>query len=1198
MEQKWKQFLCAATAAVTAFCAAPAAAFSQSVHAASAAGIVRPANKPDPITEIDLPLEGFYKPGINERFTGRIPIPGTANIEHTNAANPIRVFDETYGNYMDPADRFQKNHKYRLEIELEATDNNEFDSPTVMIGGREAVILSQTNKTVTAALECGYAQNCISRISLLNVMKPYAGAQPAHNYRTQDPSAYRIEGSGWFRTDGTAVMSNVFEAGEKYILRVTYYAVSGSFFAPETDLFTTLLDSSAHIEESSAFAVTVAYTFTPAEGTAISVAELNGFPEPKAGEVPDYSALEFGDAAYESSDTADYYVRWRDEMNHTFLAEGDPFASGVTYTALVYLRADEGYFFTSTAQGCINGEYCDAAYEDDSTIILQRTFPATEGPETVMRVQIDGIIEPKDGWSPDYTNAQRTYDRYSIANVNSNGFDDGIRWMEADTGKLLTADSSFKEGTDYIADILLKPANGYTFPADVSNIECYVNGTGAQNVASPIEVTIGKKTYLGVSALLTASSAELQEISYFSVENVPQPIVGMNAVVPEDLVIYPQCHLADITGNGFRNGKAWYDEEAGAYLSESNIFKEGRRYSFCVALEADPGYTVDSQWQEIFGEMNGLSCIADRLEWMNEDQIVLIYPFIARDNPVIDTLNISFSEKIFAGDHPSFYAFPDDARCHMAKQLDEDFQCTGGVAWFDETDNTVMGKDDVFLEGHNYRALLYLEPEPGYWFTNSKGDVHTTVNYEEAACSGCMEYDDILVVYKDYSAGVSKKISRIDLVGVTTPFIDEHPTLEGIIPMGSGFRLADYNDSGYKNGLLWYDEDNDTPMTSDLRFELNGTYTFSAVFEAEEGYSFAYTDDLTVTVNGYTTEVKELINADGKQMLRIEYTYKVVFMPVIGSIELIVGEEPVCGAAPFYDSLGVKSSYYHVSGYASGTTVLHGMRWLDCTEDRLMEQDDLFEDGHEYELQIFLEPNNGYQFCDISSLTATVDGEPAEVTAFAQHPSFVVVRVPFTVSQKTINAFQLTDVHEPVAGAHPDFHTPALTANGCRIFDDVDNSYYTQGMLWYDTETEYIMKETDVFEEGKTYRVIILLLADEGKFFEDAAGTVNGKTADVGFYMDSENILAVMCDFKATGGRLKGDVDGNNDVAALDAQLALSAFLEETLGNENPLTAEQITAADVDGSGTLTAMDAQYILMYYLYNSVLDTETDWSDIIA
>ena len=82
---------------------------------------------------------------------------------------------------------------------------------------------------------------------------------------------------------------------------------------------------------------------------------------------------------------------------------------------------------------------------------------------------------------------------------------------------------------------------------------------------------------------------------------------------------------------------------------------------------------------------------------------------------------------------------------------------------------------------------------------------------------------------------------------------------------------------------------------------------------------------------------------------------------------------------------------------------------------------------------------------------------------------------------------------------------------------------------------------------------------------------------------------------------MMGDVDGDGQVTAYDATLALTAFSEKTAGyadGERSLTPAQEQIADVDGDGELTAFDASMILTYFnmKYNCGYDDLT-WADVL-
>ena len=82
----------------------------------------------------------------------------------------------------------------------------------------------------------------------------------------------------------------------------------------------------------------------------------------------------------------------------------------------------------------------------------------------------------------------------------------------------------------------------------------------------------------------------------------------------------------------------------------------------------------------------------------------------------------------------------------------------------------------------------------------------------------------------------------------------------------------------------------------------------------------------------------------------------------------------------------------------------------------------------------------------------------------------------------------------------------------------------------------------------------------------------------------------------------KGDVDGDGQITAYDASLALNGFNEATVLGLEPgdrtLTPEQEALADVDGDGALTAYDATCILTYFTLksNAGFDDLT-WADVL-
>ena len=79
---------------------------------------------------------------------------------------------------------------------------------------------------------------------------------------------------------------------------------------------------------------------------------------------------------------------------------------------------------------------------------------------------------------------------------------------------------------------------------------------------------------------------------------------------------------------------------------------------------------------------------------------------------------------------------------------------------------------------------------------------------------------------------------------------------------------------------------------------------------------------------------------------------------------------------------------------------------------------------------------------------------------------------------------------------------------------------------------------------------------------------------------------------------LRGDTDGDGEVTAADAQLALNAYVRLTAGKESGLTETQSAAADADGDSQITVSDAQLILRFYTTNTLSGKAVAWEQISA
>ncbi|MCQ2417416.1 MAG: dockerin type I repeat-containing protein, partial [Oscillospiraceae bacterium] len=75
-----------------------------------------------------------------------------------------------------------------------------------------------------------------------------------------------------------------------------------------------------------------------------------------------------------------------------------------------------------------------------------------------------------------------------------------------------------------------------------------------------------------------------------------------------------------------------------------------------------------------------------------------------------------------------------------------------------------------------------------------------------------------------------------------------------------------------------------------------------------------------------------------------------------------------------------------------------------------------------------------------------------------------------------------------------------------------------------------------------------------------------------------------------------GDIDGNGDISADDAQMVLQEYVNILANKPRMFTTEQFAAADINGDGVIGSDDAQYILQYYVLK-LANIKVTWRDLV-
>lgn len=224
-----------------------------------------------------------------------------------------------------------------------------------------------------------------------------------------------------------------------------------------------------------------------------------------------------------------------------------------------------------------------------------------------------------------------------------------------------------------------------------------------------------------------------------------------------------------------------------------------------------------------------------------------------------------------------------------------------------------------------------------------------------------------------------------------------------------------------------------------------------------DGCEFTY--DTEVTVDG-----KEFyyFGANGSELYIEKYTS---FLKKIDKVELTVAE-PTVGAKPGEVKVP-EGANYTVDYY-----------WMDRTTWEEVDGEDVFLDGHRYQVQVQVEAKEGYDFAE--DVAITINGV-AEEDYYLDDYQFASVELneSWTFADP-IDKIELPEAPESIAVGG----TPAE-------IDPVDADKYTVEPMWTDMETG---APVTTFEDGKVYALAYFVAAKEGyEITEDTVILMGGE---------------------------------------------------------------------------------------------------------
>ena len=246
----------------------------------------------------------------------------------------------------------------------------------------------------------------------------------------------------------------------------------------------------------------------------------------------------------------------------------------------------------------------------------------------------------------------------------------------------------------------------------------------------------------------------------------------------------------------------------------------------------------------------------------------------------------------------------------------------------------------------------------------------------------------------------------------------------------------------------------------------------------------------------------------------------------INSVAITGYVAPVAGQKPSTNVI-VSGTGYYIPTYG------YPVRWKDNTADEYLDGSDTFIAGHNYQLEVHLKAENGYEFPsgsgNVPATRATVNGSAAKTSypsgsydGKTVNKDELLVVFGGAAAGTNIRSVEVYGIDAPAPGNAPDFSVD--------LGQGTYTLYHTDPITWTDKTTGKSMDRYDNnarFVEGRQYAVSIWLQAKtaEGHLFATTSnwgtavsGTINDETAKVNkaYEQSPDEVIEISYTFTAT----------------------------------------------------------------------------------
>ena len=439
---------------------------------------------------------------------------------------------------------------------------------------------------------------------------------------------------------------------------------------------------------------------------------------------------------------------------------------------------------------------------------------------------------------------------------------------------------------------------------------------------------------LGVLPFGAFADTTIQKIA---VSGYKPPVIGRTTEEMAFTTTIPDNAPYYVTG-GF-----WFCDTTSHTMESTDVFEEGKSYSYSWTVYAKDGYVFD---ENTAVTINGGTEYVDLhytgpADESGEEFYVWTVSSPALEGEEITTVSVYGNPVPYigqtAGASLASFSVPDYAPYTISV-----------LFWYNGTDDLQMKNNDVFEEGKSYFIHFEVKPKESYTFGENAPKVYINdgAKYVDKEWTTVKSNGSVLFYTIDLTPVPLIKV--IKLYGVTIPKAGQTAgaNLETVTPASD----ADYTISY----LSWFNGTDDHIMSNEEVFEESKSYFICFRVTPNEGYAFSESD-LTVYINGGTELVDTQWTAVAYNGDVLFYTADIALAAPITQIEVNGFVSPKVG-----QTAGENLASLTLPDGAPYT--FQDLYWYNGTDDHDMSADEVFEAGKTYYIHFDVWPTEGNAF--------------------------------------------------------------------------------------------------------------------------------------------------------------------------------------------------------------------------------------------